>query len=57
VLLEIVALGLVTSLEIVLLGFARVRGFEFVFVDLVVVAPPQVFAHVRLHVSSVVDLD
>jgi hypothetical protein len=57
VLLEIVALGLVSGLEIVLLGFARVRGFEFAFVDLVVVASPQVFARVRLRVGSVVDLD
>ncbi len=50
-------LGLVSDLEIVLLGFAGMRGFEFAFVDLVVVAPPEVFAQVFLCVGSVVDLD
>jgi hypothetical protein len=57
VLLKIAALGLVSGLEIVLLRFAKVRGFEFAFVDLVVVALLQVFARVRLRVGSVVDLD
>jgi len=53
VLLEIVALGLMSDLKIVLLGFVRVRGFESAFVDVVVVAPPQVFARVCLRVGSV----
>ena len=46
-LLEIVTLGFSSGLEIVLLGFARVKGF---FGHLVVVTSPQVFARV-------VDLD